>query len=174
MLIPASPGEPHRSSLCGKNLPPVACPIRSAVKQRLLRDSALISSIARICELSLAPMKRGNKLLLFGNGGSAAGAQHISAEFSGEAAHRGCRRAADLQPSSHRRRLSLLTRHSARREPLVRARSGQRFCGAAAAGFEIVEDVAHEFQLNELEPIAPPGGVPADVFDSESLSAELS
>jgi len=119
-------------------------------------------------------MKRGNKLLLFGNGGSAAGAQHISAEFSGEAAHRGCRRAADLQPSSHRRRLSLLTRHSARREPLVRARSGQRFCGAAAAGFEIVEDVAHEFQLNELEPIAPPGGVPADVFDSESLSAELS
>jgi D-sedoheptulose 7-phosphate isomerase len=54
-----------------------------AVKQRLLRDSALISSIARVCEVSLAAMKRGNKLLLFGNGGSAADAQHIAAELIG-------------------------------------------------------------------------------------------
>ena len=54
-----------------------------AVKQRLLEDTMLISSIARVSEVSLAAMKNGNKLLLFGNGGSAADAQHIAAEFVG-------------------------------------------------------------------------------------------
>ena len=54
-----------------------------AVKQRLLGDTMLISSIARVSEVSLAAMKNGNKLLLFGNGGSAADAQHIAAEFVG-------------------------------------------------------------------------------------------
>ena len=54
-----------------------------AVKQRLLEDTILISSIVRVSEVSLAAMKNGNKLLLFGNGGSAADAQHIAAEFVG-------------------------------------------------------------------------------------------
>jgi D-sedoheptulose 7-phosphate isomerase len=54
-----------------------------AVKQRLLRDTGLISSIARVSEILLTALKRGNKLLLFGNGGSAADAQHIAAEFVG-------------------------------------------------------------------------------------------
>ena len=54
-----------------------------AVNQRLLGDTMLISSIARVSEVSLAAMKNGNKLLLFGNGGSAADAQHIAAEFVG-------------------------------------------------------------------------------------------
>jgi len=54
-----------------------------AVKQRLLGDTVLISSIARVSEVSLAAIKNGNKLLLFGNGGSAADAQHIAAEFIG-------------------------------------------------------------------------------------------
>jgi D-sedoheptulose 7-phosphate isomerase len=54
-----------------------------AVKQRLLRDTTLVSSIARVSEVSLAAIKGGNKLLLFGNGGSAADAQHIAAEFVG-------------------------------------------------------------------------------------------
>ena len=54
-----------------------------AVKQRLLGDTVLISSIARVSEVSLAAIKSGNKLLLFGNGGSAADAQHIAAEFVG-------------------------------------------------------------------------------------------
>ena len=54
-----------------------------AVKQRLLEDTMLVSSIARVSEVSLAAMKNGNKLLLFGNGGSAADAQHIAAEFVG-------------------------------------------------------------------------------------------
>src|SRR5215472_15865811 len=54
-----------------------------AVKQNLLRDATLLSSIARVSEVSLAALKTGNKLLLFGNGGSAADAQHIAAEFVG-------------------------------------------------------------------------------------------
>ena len=35
------------------------------------------------CALSVETIKNGNKILLFGNGGSAADAQHIAAEFSG-------------------------------------------------------------------------------------------
>jgi D-sedoheptulose 7-phosphate isomerase len=54
-----------------------------AVKQSLLRDTNLISSIAQVSEILLSALKRGNKLLLFGNGGSAADAQHIAAEFVG-------------------------------------------------------------------------------------------
>ena len=54
-----------------------------AVKQSVLRDTNLISSIARVSEILLSALKRGNKLLLFGNGGSAADAQHIAAEFVG-------------------------------------------------------------------------------------------
>jgi D-sedoheptulose 7-phosphate isomerase len=54
-----------------------------SVQQNLLRDSALVSLIARVSEILLNAMKSGNKLLLFGNGGSAADAQHIAAEFVG-------------------------------------------------------------------------------------------
>ena len=54
-----------------------------AVQQNLLRDSALVSSIAGVSEILLNALKSGNKLLLFGNGGSAADAQHIAAEFVG-------------------------------------------------------------------------------------------
>lgn len=50
------------------------------VKQAFLRDNleALIQSIDAI----VAAFEKGNKLLLFGNGGSAADAQHIAAEFT--------------------------------------------------------------------------------------------
>src|SRR5246500_1900444 len=54
-----------------------------AVQQNLLRDSALVSSIAGVSEILLKALKSGNKLLLFGNGGSAADTQHIAAEFVG-------------------------------------------------------------------------------------------
>jgi D-sedoheptulose 7-phosphate isomerase len=50
------------------------------VKQAFLRDNldALIGAI----DVVVAALKRGNKLLIFGNGGSAADAQHIAAEFT--------------------------------------------------------------------------------------------
>jgi D-sedoheptulose 7-phosphate isomerase len=54
-----------------------------AVKEALLADDALLSQIARMSELLLERMRAGYKLLIFGNGGSAADAQHIAAEFVG-------------------------------------------------------------------------------------------
>jgi D-sedoheptulose 7-phosphate isomerase len=52
-------------------------------KQRLLRDAALISTVAQISRIMVDALSQGNKILLFGNGGSAADAQHIAAEFVG-------------------------------------------------------------------------------------------
>jgi D-sedoheptulose 7-phosphate isomerase len=54
-----------------------------AVKQKLLDSNELIASIARVSELLVHCLHQGNKVLLFGNGGSAADAQHIAAEFVG-------------------------------------------------------------------------------------------
>jgi D-sedoheptulose 7-phosphate isomerase len=54
-----------------------------AVKQRLLDNSELVSTVAIVSELILRAVEQGNKLLVFGNGGSAADAQHIVAEFVG-------------------------------------------------------------------------------------------
>jgi D-sedoheptulose 7-phosphate isomerase len=39
--------------------------------------------ISHLAELAIAALKRGNKIILFGNGGSAADAQHIAAELIG-------------------------------------------------------------------------------------------
>jgi D-sedoheptulose 7-phosphate isomerase len=54
-----------------------------AVKELLLRDAELVSLVAQVSELLVAALDKGNKLILFGNGGSAADAQHIAAEFVG-------------------------------------------------------------------------------------------
>jgi D-sedoheptulose 7-phosphate isomerase len=54
-----------------------------AVKQLLLQNAALMSDIATVSEGLVASFRKGNKPLLFGNGGSAADAQHIAAEFVG-------------------------------------------------------------------------------------------
>jgi len=52
-------------------------------KQHLLADTDLITTVSRVTEVLIASFKAGNKVLLFGNGGSAADAQHIAAEFVG-------------------------------------------------------------------------------------------
>jgi D-sedoheptulose 7-phosphate isomerase len=49
------------------------------VKQGFLRDNLEI--LAQAIDTLVGAFQRGNKLLLFGNGGSAADAQHIAAEF---------------------------------------------------------------------------------------------
>jgi D-sedoheptulose 7-phosphate isomerase len=54
-----------------------------AAKQRLLEDAGLISTVAEVSKILVEAMEKGNKLILFGNGGSAADAQHIAAEFVG-------------------------------------------------------------------------------------------
>lgn len=45
--------------------------------------SNLIPDIKLACEMVLKTLKNGNKIILMGNGGSAADAQHIAAEFTG-------------------------------------------------------------------------------------------
>jgi D-sedoheptulose 7-phosphate isomerase len=54
-----------------------------AVKERLLGDTEVVSTVAKVSEILVGALDRGNKALLFGNGGSAADAQHIAAEFVG-------------------------------------------------------------------------------------------
>ncbi len=43
----------------------------------------LQADIQTACEMAVKAIKDGNKIILFGNGGSAADAQHIAAEFTG-------------------------------------------------------------------------------------------
>ena len=52
-----------------------------ALKQAILGDEQLISGIARVAQICVSAYRRGNRLILAGNGGSAADAQHIAAEF---------------------------------------------------------------------------------------------
>src|SRR5580700_2159075 len=63
----------------------VSASIRAAiaVKELLLRNAKAVSTIAKVSELLVETLDNGNKVLLFGNGGSAADAQHIAAEFVG-------------------------------------------------------------------------------------------
>jgi len=51
------------------------------VKKRILSDSSLLEEIERVASLIVEAYRRGNKLILFGNGGSAADAQHVAAEM---------------------------------------------------------------------------------------------
>lgn len=52
------------------------------VKEELLRLS--VSSIKKIADLMISCLKKGGKVILFGNGGSASDAQHIAAELMGK------------------------------------------------------------------------------------------
>ena len=51
----------------------------------LIKESAtLIPEIEKVLQIIINCIKRGNKIIVFGNGGSAADAQHIAAEFVGK------------------------------------------------------------------------------------------
>jgi D-sedoheptulose 7-phosphate isomerase len=52
-----------------------------AVKQRLAEDDAVLQCIVAVAKQCVAAFRTGNKVLLAGNGGSAADAQHIAAEI---------------------------------------------------------------------------------------------
>jgi D-sedoheptulose 7-phosphate isomerase len=54
-----------------------------ATKQSLLGSRDVVLTVARVSEVLVHAFKQGNKALLFGNGGSAADAQHIAAELVG-------------------------------------------------------------------------------------------
>ena len=54
-----------------------------ATKQRICEDEVLVAAIGKVADALITTYRSGGKLLLCGNGGSAADAQHIAAEFSG-------------------------------------------------------------------------------------------
>ena len=53
------------------------------VKQALLSNEEMLAKIEEVSNLITDAFKNGNKVLFCGNGGSAADAQHLAAEFSG-------------------------------------------------------------------------------------------
>lgn len=53
------------------------------VKRKLMEEPSLSSDVERIVNVITVAFRNGNKVLFCGNGGSAADAQHLSAEFSG-------------------------------------------------------------------------------------------
>ncbi|MDI9319391.1 MAG: D-sedoheptulose 7-phosphate isomerase [Phycisphaerales bacterium] len=53
------------------------------VKQQILQNEVLVAKIDELTLLVTQAFQNGNKVLFCGNGGSAADAQHLSAEFSG-------------------------------------------------------------------------------------------
>src|SRR6476659_3013941 len=54
-----------------------------AVKQQILNDEAMLKKICDAANAVTNAFRTGNKVLFCGNGGSAADAQHLAAEFSG-------------------------------------------------------------------------------------------
>jgi D-sedoheptulose 7-phosphate isomerase len=54
-----------------------------AALQRTAQDAALLATARKIAAAVIAALRSGNKLLIIGNGGSAADAQHIAAEIVG-------------------------------------------------------------------------------------------
>ena len=54
-----------------------------ATLQAVLANESIAETIVRLSEMTAASMKAGGKLLVAGNGGSAADAQHLVAEFVG-------------------------------------------------------------------------------------------
>jgi D-sedoheptulose 7-phosphate isomerase len=53
------------------------------VKQTIAHDSTLLSTIAAVAEVITDAFRNGHRVYFCGNGGSAADAQHLAAEFSG-------------------------------------------------------------------------------------------
>lgn len=54
-----------------------------SVKQQVLEDDALLQAVQQVSEVIVQALKNGRRLYFCGNGGSAADAQHLAAEFSG-------------------------------------------------------------------------------------------
>lgn len=51
------------------------------LKQRLRADAGLLRTVLRVAEVLTEAVARGNRVIFAGNGGSAADAQHLAAEF---------------------------------------------------------------------------------------------
>jgi D-sedoheptulose 7-phosphate isomerase len=64
---------------------PIAAHLKQslAALERANNDAALLATARKIAGVIIAALRAGNKLLIIGNGGSAADAQHIAAEIIG-------------------------------------------------------------------------------------------
>ena len=51
------------------------------VKRSILADEKLLSTIAAVIEVMVSALRKGNRIIFAGNGGSAADAQHLAAEL---------------------------------------------------------------------------------------------
>ncbi len=54
-----------------------------SVKENVLKNDRIIETVQKIVDKVVAALKNGNRVYFCGNGGSAADAQHLAAEFSG-------------------------------------------------------------------------------------------
>jgi D-sedoheptulose 7-phosphate isomerase len=54
-----------------------------SVKKNILLDEAMLNNIIQVVQDIVKAFRRGNRVYFAGNGGSAADAQHLAAEFSG-------------------------------------------------------------------------------------------
>jgi len=54
-----------------------------SVKQTLLNDEVILDTLEKTIEIIVSAFKNGNRVYFCGNGGSAADAQHLAAEFTG-------------------------------------------------------------------------------------------
>lgn len=52
-------------------------------KQKIVADENLLKTVSEVAELIVRAFQNGNRVYFCGNGGSAADAQHLAAEFSG-------------------------------------------------------------------------------------------
>jgi D-sedoheptulose 7-phosphate isomerase len=55
----------------------------ASLMQTLLESSAYLGAVVKLADAMTKCLRSGNKILFFGNGGSAADAQHLAAELSG-------------------------------------------------------------------------------------------
>src|SRR5919107_311790 len=53
------------------------------VKKEVLQNDALLQTVSDVVDVILKAFRNGNRVYFCGNGGSAADAQHLAAEFSG-------------------------------------------------------------------------------------------
>ena len=54
-----------------------------SVKNSILQNESILNTVDEVASQMVAALKRGNRIYFCGNGGSAADAQHLAAEFSG-------------------------------------------------------------------------------------------
>jgi D-sedoheptulose 7-phosphate isomerase len=77
--------NPQRCFLSQQSQDPIGAHLKQSLValERATRDAALIATARKIAEVIIAALRAGKKLLIIGNGGSAADAQHIAAEIVG-------------------------------------------------------------------------------------------